>query len=241
MTRLRLGLALGGVVVAGLIAGCGGGSDNAPTGATAPTSARGQKLTIDQAQVLARTLYRNFVERGADFTIRCPVGPGVFLVMTGSIDFRASSGAMLLQVSRDGGPLSRGRRVVWTRSTVLEGDIPGLQEAMAGKDRPGVLWVERPIRPDRSPVDSSLVFLNRLASARPDNPAIIAQGAGRFLREDTLDGTPVSVFRLRRNLTLTVADTGLLRRASARLQSTSGPVVVTLRRTAFATRRCHRR
>jgi hypothetical protein len=206
-------------------AGCGGAAGDSPSSST---STAGTALTIDQAQELAFMLFNNYQRKGAEFRIERQADEQTHLVMTGSINFRTSTGAMLLQARRGDQPLSRGRRIVWTPTSVLEGDIPGLQAAMAKRGKPKVEWVERPIAPAVNPVDSALVFLNRLASRRRDNPALIQQGNSRFLESRAVEGQRLSVYIFQRRLKVSVSEDGLLRQAEATLQGERDPVIVSL-------------
>ena len=224
MTRHRLrAMATACVVLAIGITGCGGSSSP-----TRSTSTDGAALTSDQATVLARTLYRSYEERGAAFKATAQIEADVRLVMTGRVDFRASSGQMLLQVARAGGPLSKGRHVTWTKTAVFEGDIPGLEAALSKRGRRGVTWVERPVDVTASPVDAVLAMITRLASKRPDNPILVQQGANVFLGSQTRDGETLQTYRLADRLVLDIAPDGTIRQARAKLTGTDVPVTITL-------------
>lgn len=203
--------------------GCGSGSDAPSTGRD-----EGAPLTIDQAEQVAFTLFRNTQKKTAAFRARHPLGDGRVLVMTGVVDFPTSRGTALLQVDRDGA-LTRGREVAWTKTTVIEGDIPGLRAEMATRGRPNVQWVERPAD-SRNSIDATIVFLTRMSATRADNPALIAQGKARYLTTGTAaDGARISIFRMDRDLELQVGDDGLLRSASGRIGAASSATVVELR------------
>ena len=224
MTRRRLvsTFVSAAVIVAGLT-GCGGSTSPTPS-----TSTDGTPLTSDQATVLARTLYRSYEERGATFQATAQIEADVRLVMSGRVNFRASSGQMLLQVARGGGPLSAGRDVVWTKRAVFEGDIPGLEAAMAKRGRPGVRWVERPVDVKASPVDAVVSMITRLASTRPDNPILIQQDDNVLLGSQTRDGETLQTFRLANRLVLDVGADGTIRQARAELAGANVPITVTL-------------
>lgn len=203
--------------------GCGGSSTP-----TTSTSTDGTALTSDQATVLARTLFRSYEKQGATFRANAQIQADVLLVMTGRVNFRTSSGQMLLQVSRSGGPLTTGRHIAWTKTTVFEGDVPGLEAAMAQRGRPGVRWVERPVDVKSSPVDAVVALITRLASKRADNPILIQQGENVFLGSTTIDGEALQTYRLAGQLELSIASDGVIRQARTGLAGTNIPVSVTL-------------
>ena len=210
------------VIVIGLV-GCGGSPSPTPS-----TSTDGTPLTSEQATVLARTLYRSYEERGATFQATAQIDADVRLVMSGRVNFRASSGQMLLQVARGGGPLSAGRDIVWTKNAVFEGDIPGLEAAMAKRGRPGVTWVERTVDVQASPVDAVVSLITRLASTRPDNPILVQQDDNVFLGSQPRDGETLQTFRLANRLVLDIGSDGTIRQARAQLAGANVPVAVTL-------------
>lgn len=220
--RMAIAVASAAVLILGA-AGCGGSSSP-----TRSTSTDGTALTSDQATVLARTLYRSYEERGAAFQATAQIEADVRLVMTGRVDFRTSSGQMLLRVSRSGGALTAGRHIAWTKTAVFEGDIPGLEAAMSRRGRRGVTWVERPVDVKASPVDAVVAMITRLASKRPDNPILVQQGANVFLGSQTRDGETLQTYRLADRLVLDIAPDGTIRQARAKLAGTDVPVTVTL-------------
>ena len=182
------------ILVALPLVGCAGG-DAPPK--TATTSADlGTPLTRVQAQSLSRVLSNNAEKGGAQFRLRNPLADGRALRMTGQINFRTSSGTMLLQVEGTDGIPSRGRRLAWRRATIFEGDIPGLTAAMATRGRPGVTWVARSASLAAGPVDESIAILNKLAAPKPENPVLLQQGKNAYIREDVANGGKVAVYRV---------------------------------------------
>ena len=55
-------------------------------------------------------------------------------------------------------------------------------------------WVSHPLDAASSRLDALLITLGGLGSDRPDNPVLLQQAGAMWLRTDTVDGTPVTVF-----------------------------------------------
>jgi hypothetical protein len=55
-------------------------------------------------------------------------------------------------------------------------------------------WLSHPLDASTSRLDALLISLGGLANDRPDNPVLIQQAGALWLRTDTIDGTPVTVF-----------------------------------------------
>ena len=55
-------------------------------------------------------------------------------------------------------------------------------------------WVSHPLDATSSRLDALLITLGGLGSDRPDNPVLLQQAGALWLRTDTVDGTPVTVF-----------------------------------------------
>ncbi len=218
---ILIGLALA------LVAGCGGSSSSETQPATKPTE--GTSLTRVQSQTLARVLSNNTRQGGARFVLRNPLPDGRTLVMTGQIDFRKSSGSMLLQVEAPTGALTKGRRLAWKAATIYEGDIPGLTAAMAQRKRPGVAWVVRTAALDSGPIDQSIAVLNKLAAPKPENPLLIRQGDNAFLRRDVVDGKTVEVFRVGTTQMTVTTDSATMVGFEARIGTAQGTGSVVLR------------
>ena len=209
--------------------GCGGGGGSDTASTTSTSVDLGVPLTRTQAQSLARVLSNNAEKGGARFQLRNPLPDGRALLMTGQINFRTSSGTMLLQVEGTGDVPSRGRRLAWKRATIFEGDIPGLTVAMAKRGRPGVQWVSRTATLASGPIDESIALLNKLAAPKPENPVLLQQGKNAYIGGDVIGGTKVDVFRVGlTRLTATVADS-LLVKFDARIGTarTAGSVTLT--------------
>src|SRR6185312_4355615 len=55
-------------------------------------------------------------------------------------------------------------------------------------------WLSHPLDASTSRLDALLITLGSLGRDRPDNPVLVAQSGAMWLRTDTVDGTPVTVF-----------------------------------------------
>ncbi|ADB50707.1 hypothetical protein [Conexibacter woesei] len=217
MSRLRpAALALAAVALAALLGGCGGddgaGTQSAAATATTTAHAEGRPVTDEQALALARVLQQNWQRGGARFTGSVVVH-GTAIPMSGRADFRSGRGTATLRE-----PGAASRRYVWTRRAVYAQSDPGSRRYA----------VQRP-DPDGDPVHAAIALINLLSAETIDNTANIQDQGARFLRGDTVDGTPVDVYRYRSGGGATYAigrDDGLLRQLDARLPA--GELVVTL-------------
>ena len=55
-------------------------------------------------------------------------------------------------------------------------------------------WQIQTLDPTASGLDALLAAISALGSDRPDNPLLLQQSGALWLREDEVDGTPVTVF-----------------------------------------------
>jgi hypothetical protein len=188
--------------------GCGG--DDPP--ATPPPAAdEGRPVSDEQALVLARLLQQNWQHGGARFTGEVPV-QGMRIPMTGRVDFRSGRGTATLRE-----PSAAPRRYVWTRRAVYAQSQPGSRR-----------YVVQPADPDGDPVHAAIAMINLLSAETIDNTTNIKDQGARFLHRDTIDGTPVDVYRYAANGRTTYwvdRDDGLLKRLEAVL-SESGSLIV---------------
>jgi hypothetical protein len=82
----------------------------------------------------------------------------------------------------------------WNAKTFVAWPAPANETAPPAelpKAKPGV----RALSPTESTTDNLLALLLFLGQDRPDNAQLIVQDGGRFLRNDTVDGTPVEVLQ----------------------------------------------
>ncbi|WP_344092807.1 hypothetical protein [Microbacterium deminutum] len=155
---------------------------------------------------------------------------GAQLTVTGWIDYVAHVGYAAVTGA------FHPQAMVWSDSTV--GIIPQTPDHNGNPILPmpaaDADWHSRPLDPTTSRLDAMLAVLSSLGSDRPDNPLLVQQTGALWLRDDTVDSTPVSVFAApptdkpsdassapitaeTSSLRLWVDDTGLMRRAEVRL------------------------
>jgi hypothetical protein len=205
-------LAVVAIVLLAWVAGCGG-DDPPPRPSPPPAGDEGRPVTDEQALVLARVLQQNWQRGGAAFTGEVEVN-GVTIPMRGRVDFRSGRGTATLRE-----PSAASRRYVWTRRAVYAQSAPGSRRYSA-----------QPPDPDNDPVHSAIALINLLSAETIDNTANIKDQGARFLRSETLAGTPVDVYRYRANGNTTYwidHEDGLLRQVQASFPD-GGQLVVTL-------------
>jgi len=199
------------VALVAFAAGCGD-DDSQPNPSPTP-SEEGRPVTDEQAVVLARVLQQNWQHGGAEFTGDVDV-QGVTIPMRGRVDFRSGRGTATLTE-----PGAASRRYVWTRRAVYAQSEPGSPR-----------YQRQPPNPDADPVHAAIALINLLSAETIDNTANIKDQGARFLRSETLDGTPVDVYRYREggNTTYWIdQDGGLLRQVEAQFPD-QGRVVIML-------------
>jgi hypothetical protein len=185
-------------------------------------------LTNDEAERLALVRYLNYEAGLSAVRATIPTGAGT-LVLTGRVDFVAHVGHAELTTSGRTDPASTG---------ILQWN-PGLIAFHAGHGQtaddplPSDGWQLRRLRSKGAELDVVLLVLLNLSNDRPDNPQLLRQSTARWLRADTVSGTPVDVFagpadpgRTAR-LTYWVDHDGKLRRLTIRLDSQPTAAVLT--------------
>jgi hypothetical protein len=166
-------------------------------------------LTADEAEMLAGALYQNFERSGGDFDLAAQIAPGATINLSGEVDWAGHLGHAT--VAGRGTETGVGE-VYWSDSTVLE-RRDDLNAVLAASDRPGIVFVARPIDRTR-PLDQLLAAVTGLASEQRDNALLIRQDAANvFVRADTLRGTAVVVLAFGATTTywLDVGDGSMLR------------------------------
>jgi|GEM_PF-5920054 len=199
------------------LAACGGGGGAKPAtptpSATAGAAGKGTPVTQEQALVLAQLLERNWEHGGAQFNGTIPF-QGQQVPISGSVDFRSGRGKAAV-----GAPAADARHYVWTREKVYAQSAPG--KASYETQTPN---------PKGDPVHFAIAFLNLLSAETIDNTANIQDQDARFLRHDTLHGTPVDVYSYGSDAGTTYwvdRKTGLLRQVAADV-ATGGRIELTL-------------
>ncbi|MFD0779681.1 hypothetical protein ACFQZV_00020 [Microbacterium koreense] len=146
-------------------------------------------MTTEEAQLLATARFRNY-DLGSR-TFRASITDrGVEVDLVGWVDYPARLGYATLTTA------GSTRALLWTgvtagtaRLSVANGDLPPLPVPGAGAE-----WTTHPIDPTISRLDAFLAALGALGIDRPDNPLILQQSGALWLREDDVEGIPVTVF-----------------------------------------------
>jgi hypothetical protein len=215
--------AVSAVLGAGLLLGCTAddGADRDP----------GATVTDDEARTLAGLLQRNFQRGGADFVATAPYGGNAVLTVTGSVDFRASTGRARVTTDLGDGRPDRSAEVVFTTEEVWIGEAPGLTEGLTAAGLPGVRWLRRPLGPDGTAelLDVVLRVVLNLGSAPADDPRSFVERDWTWQGRRSIDGRLTSVFTdpAARSVAVDAADDVLLQYATP-LPGESFEVTVTL-------------
>lgn len=160
-------------------------------GAVSGCSSSGpHEVTEAEAERLAEALYANWEAEGLTFELNSTPRPGATVRVQGQVNFVNEVGYGLVTAVGEDAPVAG---VIFTPTSVLE-NIPTLVDASAGFGGPEFTWVARPLDSSAYDLDGLLAVVFGLATEQRDNPALIMQSEARWLREDTLRGTPVDVF-----------------------------------------------
>jgi len=220
-----LGVLSTGALAAAVLVGCArsgeggstGGSDAASIAGPATTAPAGSRLTGPQAAALAQTLFTNYDNGGATIDVTIPYGPAATFRLTGDIDWKTHRGRGRLETQyRDGRP-SQTNELAWT------------PDAIAVTDPATGAWSVHRADPDKASLDRVLRLVDSLSSDRPENAQLLRQSDAVFLRNETVDGTELEVFRVGPRTTYWIEpDTGRMHRAQADFNGFAAPVTVGL-------------
>lgn len=230
-TAGRRGFVAGALALALALSGCAASAPGPAASTSAAADAR--PVTTDEAQLLAIARFNNFDLGSRPFTAEVQER-GTDLHLQGWVDY-----ASLLGYAAVTGAFEP-QALLWTATTVgiatqqpdSTGDptlpIPALD---------GGSWTSSPLDAEASRLDALLATIGGLGADRPDNPLLVQQSGALWLREDEIDGTPVTVFAAPPSdepldasdappdadtspLRLWVDESGLLRRAEIRIGDT---------------------
>jgi len=169
-----------GVVVAlATITGC------APT--AEPEATASATLTSEQADRLAVTRFRNFDAGIRTIAVTLDDAVSGSLTLDGWFDFSAGAG---YAEARDADGASLGL-VWWTHEAIAVREIPA-DELVVPVPTDG--WASAQLDPSATALANALALVASLGADRPENPQLLAQSDARFLREDELGGSAVTVF-----------------------------------------------
>jgi hypothetical protein len=188
-------------------------------------------VTSDESQLLAITRFTNFDIGSRPIHTELTVS-GVETELTGWVDYSSELGFVSVTGSFGAEAL------LWTNGAV--GAIPREPDADGNPvlpipDLSDPQWQIQTFDPQASGLDALLAAISALGSDRPDNPLLLQQSGALWLREDEVDGTPVTVFAAPLSdepvdadageavedatLRLWVAPDGLLRRAEVKVNN----------------------
>ena len=170
------------VAVALTSSGCSSPDDASP----APRA-----VTAEEAQLLAIARFKNF-DAGARAVSVDFEDAGHALSLVGWFDY--ATGIGYGELADSGTPNSL---LTWQGDTLAVHPAVG---ATAPLPPPGAAdaldssWRSGPMDPTSSTLHAVLEFVEELGSTRPENPLLLQQGGALWLRDDSLAGTPVTVF-----------------------------------------------
>ena len=170
----RLAVALTALL---LLAGCA---------TPAEPEATERPLTTEEAQRLAAGRFLNF-DAGTR-TVSVDLAESDQLHFEGWVDFSKHQGYGLLTEPDEAGESLLLR---WDLTAVAVHDAPSSPELFPV---PADGWTTGSLDPGSDPLHNVLAVLLSLGSDRPDNPTLLQQTDALWLREDSIDGTPVDVF-----------------------------------------------
>ena len=171
----RVAVALAALFALTMVTGCQADAEPRP-------------LTAEEAQVLAQTRLRNDVAgvRQASFSV---TDQSLTYEITAWIDFPAKIGYGTATSPDTDEVLSLAWSDSWIASQPgVAGQMPPIPPTAEG-------WNVSALLPEQSRLHAILAVLLTLGSGQPDNPLLLAQTDARWIREDTVFDTPVTVFR----------------------------------------------
>ncbi len=180
--RARVAVATALFALSALLLGCSGER------AAAPEQPR--PVTTEESQLLATIRFNNFDAGSRPFRADM-TEKGAELHLRGWIDYGSHLGYG--QVTGSFTP----QALLWNGKTVGVHDSPPDPDGnpvLPILDPADQTWVSHPLNAATSRLDALLVTLGGLGSDRPDNPVLLQQAGAMWLRTDTVDGIPVTVF-----------------------------------------------
>lgn len=180
MRRAALALAAAAAL---LLSGC--------TAEPAPDPAEDARpVTTEEAQLLAIARFGNFDAGSRTFSTEVD-DEGRSLTLHGWVDFAAGLGwAGATSADAEEGLLWNDASVGLIAQDLDEEGLPALPIPSLGDAG----WRTSGLDPSAYQLDALLAGLSALGTDRPDNPLLVQQSGALFLREDEVEGTPVTVF-----------------------------------------------
>lgn len=168
-----------------LLTGCSAtnGPEPSPTSSVRP-------VTTEEAQLLAIARFNNFDAGSRPFSTDVQER-GADLHLQGWVDYVSQLGYASVTGTFDP------QALLWTATTV--GVTAQPPDATGHPPLPiralnDPAWTSAPLDAQASRLDALLTTIGGLGADRPDNPLLVQQSGALWLREDEIDGTPVTVF-----------------------------------------------
>lgn len=155
------------------------------------TRAQPRPVTTAESQLLATVRFNNFDAGSRPFSTSI-TEDATLLHLKGWIDYTSHLGYAAVT-----GASFASQALLWNATAV------GVHDATPDSDGNPPLpilpasdqaWISHPLNASTSRLDALLITLSGLGSDRPDNPVLVAQSGAMWLRTDSVDGTPVTVF-----------------------------------------------
>jgi hypothetical protein len=202
---LALGLALA------LLTGC--------SGADAAARAPGDRVTDDEAAVLADLLHQDLVRGGADFTETAPYAEGAVLTLTGTVDFTSGRGRATAVTTYANGQPTDTRTIWFTDQTLWMGQVPNLAATLGAAGLPAAQYVRRPLATNDTTqatpalIDVAAQLVLRLSAPKADEVRTFESGNYTWQGQRSINGRLASEYRLASGAQVAVAasDKTLLR------------------------------
>ncbi|MFE2164652.1 hypothetical protein ACFXB3_06215 [Streptomyces sp. NPDC059447] len=155
-------------------------------GATDDRTPLARPLTTAEADRAALARFSTYRRGTGDVTMTIPYR-GSTVTLTGRVDWRRHLG--YAELHSDTTPPAR-ELIQWNASTVASrpqwtGGLPQLP--------PEDAWQAHRLTPHTSPIDAALLLLLGLGSDRPDNAQLLARSSARWIKEDHVGTTPVTL------------------------------------------------
>jgi hypothetical protein len=156
----------------------------------------GDRVTVEEAAVLADVLLHNHEQGGADFVVTAPYGEGTVLTLTGEVDFAGAAGRAQAVTTYGGERPDDTRTLFFTADEVWFGDIPGLPAALATVGLPEAAYVRRPLATgaDSPLTDVLLRLLLNLSAEEADDPGAFRGEAYAWQGDRSIDGELTAVY-----------------------------------------------
>lgn len=159
---------------------------SAPVGTSAP-----QPLTMPQAEVLATMRSANHRAGSAAFSTTVRDGADV-IDLRGVVDWQQHVGSAVFRAA--GRTDANGNGLMQWNFEHVAAHPGGAVDGPPPPPPADGTWVQRPIDPTQSTLDTLFLLLLSVASPQPDNPQLLRQTDAAYLGTEIVHGQTVSVF-----------------------------------------------